>query len=318
MSCRLPRKNDLQAGMALLGRPLLPLIRLLPLLYLAGPFARISELLAELNEPITTAGIDYPQPSAALAPYLDLLNALEELKPPPGPGPTAETEPMAGSQAGEQGPVPPVLTEDGRTLSGLEALECRICQAVLERELETINSLLCAPCRCDLCCIGPEPDMSQDFFEIPLIQDEVRLFPLPQFDTAQSRQMTSAGEPPLLRDDRPFYQTPAALYHWRQGWSLILPPGSRCPQLAADGACRIYPKRPQVCRRPQVFAYLLAKQEASAPTSTADDAPTTTPLIAHHKLLAVWDCPYVQVLQEEIAAYAQACGLEPIFRRNKA
>jgi len=35
-------------------------------------------------------------------------------------------------------------------------------------------------------------------------------------------------------------------------------------------------------------------------------------------LLAVVDCPYVRLLQEEIGAYAAACELEMIFRHNKA
>jgi hypothetical protein len=35
-------------------------------------------------------------------------------------------------------------------------------------------------------------------------------------------------------------------------------------------------------------------------------------------LLAVVDCPYVQLLQDEIAAYAAACELEMLFRHNKA
>ena len=34
-------------------------------------------------------------------------------------------------------------------------------------------------------------------------------------------------------------------------------------------------------------------------------------------LLAVIDCPYVQTLQEEIAAYAAACELELVLRENK-
>jgi hypothetical protein len=34
-------------------------------------------------------------------------------------------------------------------------------------------------------------------------------------------------------------------------------------------------------------------------------------------LLAIIDCPYVEVLQEEIAAYAAACELNLVIKRNK-
>ena len=284
-----PSQSELQAGAALLARPLLPLIRLLQLLYLTGPFNRIEELLAELPDPLETGGISYSHPRLLLVPHLDILAGFEILK---------------GNAAA---PADRLLDEKGEPLSTMEAVEYRVCHAILQRELETINSLLCAPCRCTLCCTGPEKGMAQEYFEIPLTEEETRLFNLPRTDTPVSR---AAADP----TDSQLGQGPA-LYHRQQGWSMILPKESHCPQLDQGGGCRIYPRRPRVCRLPQIFSYLLEEQ----PTAAAGEATDSEPLyLARHKLLAIWDCPYVQCLQEEIGRFAQSCALEPLFRQNKS
>jgi Fe-S-cluster containining protein len=291
-------KSQLQAGRRLLARPLLPLVRLVQLLYLTGPFARIEEVLEQLREPLATAGVNYPEPDLVLAPHREILRRFETLKE-PGAAPAT------------------ILDEQHQPLSLLEALAAEVGQAILERELEEINSLLCGPCGCTLCCTGPSPEMTQEFFEIPLASAETSLFALPRIDSPASRAGDSAAEPPLLREGRPFYQGEPAIYHWHRGWSLILPRQSRCPQLDELGGCQIYPQRPQVCRRPQIFAYLLEEQPAPAPTAPgAEDSPGPV-YFARHKLLAIWDCPYVRTLQDEIARFAEASGLEPVFRANK-
>ena len=66
-----------------------------------------------------------------------------------------------------------VLPDFQRKGYAFEAVDGWIGQAVLRRELEEINSLLCGPCRCNLCCVGPEADMRQSFFEIPLSPAEI-------------------------------------------------------------------------------------------------------------------------------------------------
>lgn len=289
-----PPLAALDAGRRLLARPLLPLARLLNLLYLAGPFSTIEELLAQLSEPVETAGLLYPDPQAALSPLLPQLRELERLK-------------NGDLSAWE------IEDEEGSPLSPLEALELWVSQAVLTRELEAINSLLCAPCRCTLCCTGPSPEMSQEFFEIPLTAPETRLFPLPAIDTAASRATEPLAEPPLQGRQGPFYRQGPGLYHWRSGWSLILPKASTCPQLATDGRCRIYQERPQVCRRPQIFTYVI--EEISAEERGLEA--TARRWRRRNSLLAVWDCPYVRALQEEIARFAELSGLEPVFRSNK-
>jgi Fe-S-cluster containining protein len=91
---------------------------------------------------------------------------------------------------------------------------------------------------------------------------------------------------------------------------MILPKSSRCPHLEADnGRCLVYDNRPEVCRRPQIFPYILEKMagEAERPSYRL-----------RNSLLAVIDCPYVALLQDEIAAYGAACELEVIFKQNKA
>lgn len=277
----------------MLRQPILPLVRLVQLLYLTAPFETIQDLLAELTEPINTGTVLYDEPQTLLLPLLDVLQNVERLK--------------------NQEPLPwRILSETGDALDPIEALDAWVAQEILHRELEQINSQLCAPCNCDLCCTGPGSHHSQDFFEIPLTPPETKLFHLPHIDTSQSRQINAQSEPPLLRGNRPFYSTGAALYHWHTGWSLILPRNSSCPGLETEKRiCLMYEERPDVCRRPQIFPYML---EAAA----APDSPEKPIFYRRQKLLAVWDCPYVRQLQEEIAAYAQRCDLEPVFRENKS
>jgi Fe-S-cluster containining protein len=98
------------------------------------------------------------------------------------------------------------------------------------------------------------------------------------------------------------------MVHWQHGWSLILPRSSRCPNLAADGRCQIYSDRPEVCRRPQIFPYVLEP--------FTDEAGPGWRI--RRSLLAVLDCPYVRLLQDEIAGFAAASELDLVFRRNKA
>lgn len=289
---------ELHEGRSRLATPVLPLVRLACLLYLTGPFERMEEVVQELPAPVEAGGVLYEDGAAALAPLLPFLRRFEALKAP------------AASLGAER-----ILEENLTEADPFEALELQVAHAVMAWELEAINSLLCGPCRCTLCCIGPEAGMQQEFFEIPLAGAEAGRFDVPRRDTAETRGSTSAAEPPLAVDDLPFYQGPPALIHWRTGWSLILPRGSRCPSLLPDGRCRIYADRPDVCRRPQIFSYVLEGMEEEA---TGEGGNMATAWIARRKLLAVWDCPYVRELKDEIARYAELCGLEPVFRHSKA
>jgi Fe-S-cluster containining protein len=106
-----------------------------------------------------------------------------------------------------------------------------------------------------------------------------------------------------------------ALYHWQNGWSLILPEGSVCPQLFPDTKrCTVYEKRPEVCRKPQIFPYVLEKTPDTAKRSDGVIIPV---YMARNKVLAVWDCPYVRKYQDEIGAYVEMSGLTPIFKKSK-
>ena len=114
--------------------------------------------------------------------------------------------------------------------------------------------------------------------------------------------------PPLQIDGQDFYhRCDMVLIHWRRGWSLILPQESRCPNLEDSGRCLVYPDRPDVCRRPQIFPYVLEPVEHRGQPAFR----------LRQSLLGVIDCPYVQQLQDEIAAFAAACELEMVFRHNK-
>ncbi len=287
--------SQFQAGLDRLAQPILPLVRLVQLLFLTGPFATVGEVVAELNEPIETV-VRYEEPAQALAPYLDLMAEFHRLK---DPTPASYT----------------ILDEGLGPLSPLEAIDLWVAQQVVSRELETINSLLCGPCGCALCCTGPSAELRQIFFEIPLTAAETSLFPLPKTDSPESRALTADSEPPLMVDGRAFHDQGLALYHWRSGWSMILPRSTACPHLQTSQTCAIYPQRPEVCRRPQVFAYIIER------ATEHDEISVNGAILAFRqqgKILAIWDCPYVKRFQKEIAAYAEICELEPIFKENKA
>jgi len=282
--------DQFQAGLTLLNNPILPLARLVQILFISGPFSSVAEVLAELNEPIETNTSSYNDPQAVLTPYLDILEEYQRMK------------------NGQALPCQ-ILDADNNQLDPLEALGLWVSQKLLTRELETINSLLCAPCGCTLCCIGPDDSHSQLFFEIPLSREESDLFSLPSIDTDDSRQQTPYSETILVLDGKPFFDHGPAIYHWQSGLSMILPKGASCPKLLDDGRCAVYPKRPDVCRRPQIFPYVL---------EPSTDVEGEKPFTAQRKLLAIWDCPYVKQYKNEIAAYAEICELEPVFKENKS
>lgn len=283
-------KEALTEGCALLRQPVLPLVSIVQFLFLTGDFATVDEVIAELPAEIETGFACYADAATILAPYSDLL------------------QPLAAFKAG-QPPRERVIDIDGQPLDALSATTALVAQRVLTRELERINSLLCAPCGCVLCCVGPEPEMAQTWFEIPLRPGEHELFPLTRVDTSASRSCRPGDEPPLQVANSEFYdRTDPLLIHWQPGWSVILPTASRCPNLELSGRCRVYPHRPEVCRRPQIFPYVVESVEHQGQPA----------LRLRQSLLAVVDCPYVRLLQEEIGAYAAACELEMIFRHNKA
>ncbi len=290
------QRNLCRPGLERLKNPILPLVRLAGMLYLTGPFPVLEELLAEMGEPLETGGIRYEDPQRLLTPFLPAMRPFERIKNP-------------------QEPSRIIVDENLLAADQFSALDSWVSQNVLTQELEAINSLLCGPCRCTLCCTGPAPDASQEFFEIPLSAEEVSLFPLNRVDTPESRQATPEDEPPLANNGSPFYRQPSSLYHWLNGWSMILPRQSRCPHLDPEsGGCLVYPQRPDVCRRPQIFPYMLERY----PDLDREYGDRLLPaFVIRGKLLAVWDCPYVRAFQDEIGTYAQHCALEPIFKENK-
>ena len=283
-------KDALREGVALLAQPVLPLVSMVQFLYLTGDFATVDEVIEQMPPDIETGYALYTDPISLLQSYADLLQPLVNLK--------------AG-----KGPAELVVDMENNPLDAMTATAALVAQNVLSRELEPINSLLCAPCGCSLCCVGPEAGMQQSYFEIPLQSGETDHFPLEQIDTPASRAARIGDEPSLQVENRDFYQRPdPLLIHWQSGWSLVMPKASRCPHLHTSGRCQIYPDRPQVCRRPQIFPYML--EPIMEGTQSCHRL--------RQSLLAVVDCPYVQLLQEEISTFAAAGELEMIFRHNKA
>jgi len=298
-----------EQGLARLKQPVLPLVNMVQFLYLTGPCATIAEVLNKLSKAVELEGVNYENPQQLLRPYEPFLQDFEAIK----------------GRKKLSAPLPFIVNEKDEPVAKRQALEFFIRQQILSRELEEINSLLCGPCGCVLCCTGPNSEfdgasgfkgrMKQEFFEIPLENSEVDLFALKKIDTVECRAMSAQSEPPLQLDQLPFYKHETALYNWENGWSLILPAGSVCPQLATDTKkCTVYGKRPNVCRKPQIFAYVLEKTPDKAKRNDGTLIPV---YMARNKVLAVWDCPYVRKFQDEIGRYAELGGLEPIFKKSK-
>ena len=296
-------------GLSLLEKPVLPLVNMVQFLYLTGPFVTLDDVLSRLTKAVELEGVLYENPQRMLIPYAEFLREFEVIK---------GKKKLSVS-------LPFIVNEKQEPVAKRQALELWIRQQILSQELETINSLLCGPYGCVLCCTGPNSEfdeasgfkgrMKQKYFEIPLAEREVDLFGLHRVDTAESRTMTAQADPPLQMDQAPFYKHEMALYHWQNGWSLILPEGAVCPQLTQDTKkCRVYDQRPAVCRKPQIFAYVLEK---TADTAKRSDGILIPVHMARNMVLAVWDCPYVRKLQDEIGVYAEMCGLEPIFKKSK-
>ena len=296
-------------GLERLKKPVMPLVNMVQFLYLKGPFASIEEVLSRLTKSVELEGLEYENPQQSLRPYEIFLQEFEVLK--------------GGKRLSAS--LPFIVNEKQEPVAKRQALELWIKQQILEQELEPINSMLCEPCGCVLCCTGPNSEfdeaagykgrMKQKFFEIPLAENETDLFAAERIETEQSRAKTAQSEPSLQIKQVPFYEHNTALYHWANGWSLILPEGEACPHLLPDiRKCRIYMKRPAVCRKPQIFAYVLEK---TADTAKRSDGALIPVYMARSKVLAIWDCPYVRKFQDLIGAYAEMSGLEPVFKKSK-
>ncbi|MCL7488858.1 MAG: hypothetical protein M8357_11885 [Desulfobulbaceae bacterium] len=285
------KREQFAQGINLLRQPVMPLASMVQFLFMTGPFATIGEVIDELPEPIETDRTCYETPRALLSAYLDILAGFEKVK--------------EGAF-----PAPAVVDEEDNPVDGFTAGVAVIQQQLLSVELERINSALCGPCRCTLCCTGPEQSMAQEFFEIPLDSGELDLFAVNRCDNDASRNSLPLDEEELLWEGRPFYRVAEpSLFHWQKGWSLILPRGSTCPNLNDLGQCLVYNDRPEVCRRPQIFPYMVESLE-----SAEGDVPA---LRIRQSLLAVVDCPYVRELQDEIAEYAAASELHLLLKQNK-
>ena len=277
-------------GINLLKTPVLPLVSIVQFLFVTGEFATIEEVIAEFPDEIETGYTVYRHARSDLAEYADLMHDLMVLK--------------NGRAVQEL-----VVDHEGTLQDTMVTVSALVRQKVLSKELERINSALCAPCGCTLCCVGPDAAMVHDFFEIPLQDSELNQFQIKQVNSPESQSKRASDKRALQVDGKAFFERPdPVLISWQNGWSLILPRKSCCPHLERSGRCRVYMDRPAVCRKPQIFPYVVEPVPAEGQTTFR----------IRQSLLGVVDCPYVQLLQKEITAYAAACELEMVFRRNKA
>jgi len=154
--------------------------------------------------------------------------------------------------------------------------------------------------------------MDQEFFEIPLEEDELALFAADRYESEESLNRSAYDEDELYCSGKPFYRIGVpGLFHWRQGWSLILPIETVCPNLeAGSGKCLVYDNRPRVCRRPQIFPYMVE------PTGNGREGGQSYRI--RSALLAIVDCPYVCDIQNDIARYASASELHLVLKENKS
>ncbi len=289
----------------MLKAPAWPLCNMAVMLFLAGPYREFEALLSDMPEELEIASITYQNPAKILTNHLKFLKIFETFKL------SSIENNICSSRNREKkasiGPYGPVniISPEGRCLEPFDAASCRAKHNIIDRELETINSLLCSPCRCTLCCTGPSTDAQQEFFEIPLLQDEIHLFDLSVINSSKSQESDPYSGDPLKINNKPFYHTRSAIYNWKSGWSMILTAGSSCPALSKNGTCLVYERRPLVCRKPQIFSAVLE------PKSGED-------YLLKNSLLAVWDCPYVRHLKNEITGYAAMCETDLILKSNKS
>lgn len=297
-------------GTALLRRPLVPLTFLVSHLFLTTSLRSVEDAVSKIKDNIALEGVVYRNPRSILNDYLDVLEPYEKLK---------RGELKTGQRL--------VVDRDMKPLDPLAGIILEIKQEMVRRELSRINSALCAEHHCIICCCGPIEGEENLYFELPLADEELRVFDLPRIDLPPTRATNASTEPPCLVDGQAFYAGPPALYRWREGWSLILSRGSLCPNLNVDtGRCLAYSERPEVCRLPQIFPVVLEKvfdPAAVARLTAANNLPMERLsdkdhyFVAQEKILAVWDCPYVQAHKKDIVRFAELSSLEPVFRKNK-
>jgi hypothetical protein len=70
-------------------------------------------------------------------------------------------------------------------------------QRILTRELEQINSLLCGPCNCTLCCVGPEQRWPRPISRFRCNPAKSNTFSVERIDSPISRALRVDDEPSL-------------------------------------------------------------------------------------------------------------------------
>jgi Fe-S-cluster containining protein len=312
--CKLVLKRRIimeESGIRLLRRPVTPLLSFLTSTFFAEDYQDIGQLMNEIPDSLTIKGVTYEDAKQVLADYLDILQRQNILK-------DKTRSPKVGR----------IVVDLGmRLVEPQKSLVYIVKHAVITRELQRTNSMLCSQYDCVECCRGPHDDHQDYFFELPLKGSEMTYFNVLKVDTHSSRSMGPFAEPSPCFDGKEFYLHPPALYHWKKGWSLILGKETYCPNLnLKKGMCTIYEKRPEVCRLPQIFPLVLdthydpeavAKLSGDHGLKRSDLKDKDHIYVAHNGVLGILDCPYVREFQSEIVDYAVLSGLKPFFKRGK-
>ncbi len=294
--------KEWKEAIALMRRPAWPVIRLLTIIVISTGhkdigFKDIKRLISEFPDPLEIDGMEYRYPQRIIEPYCSILiNNINKLN--------IDANAEDADSLLEMSVR--VTDGNGEFMPYYEAVMAIMQQEILLRELERINSLLCSPCGCDICCKGPFKEDEHQFFEIPLRQEELSLFDLPVIENNHSIKMSPYDMAPFLIKGVPFYKYPDSpmIVRWEKGYSLMLLKNDRCPHLDTNSRCAIYDTRPDTCKRPQIFPYVIEE--------TGD-----LELVHKAKLLAITDCPYVKALKPYIHRYASLNGLDLMLRNNK-
>ena len=134
------KKSPLFAtGAAMLANPTLPLVRIVQMPYITGPFKRIARFSMNSTNRWRWRPAPTLIPKRCSCPILKTCNCSSSLN-------------IPGRRS---------------RWTASNRLNFWVAQRILARELENINSLLCGPCDCQLCCLGPSGEMGQVFLRAP-------------------------------------------------------------------------------------------------------------------------------------------------------
>ena len=116
-------KDRYTLGRRMLQTPVRPLLSILEFIYITGGFSSIKEVMDQLPDSIETATAVYDNPAKQIQPFLPELTLFQ--------------------QARTERPSVLIVDTNDQILDAQSTASFFLAQSVLEKELESINSLLC-------------------------------------------------------------------------------------------------------------------------------------------------------------------------------